>query len=238
MLRRGPRLQKKLGEVVYKGHYSYSLMLELQLGIRYSVGRGLWPSTRSSTTNLRALAGFTGVLAPWAPHGSGNGSGGGSKQQQQAQGQGGFKMLQASSKGGHQRTASDALTAEGGLRQLEALDFKEERTVYFPSCGRCVRGRLWLGRSPATTPRHQCGSNGARRLTPACCVALLPSASCTPTAPPRPLTPQPTSAGRTIARASSGGCGRQPASTTQTTCSASRVRVRAGLALVAAQGFG
>eukprot|EP00775_Hariotina_reticulata_P005077 gene5077-5318_t len=33
VLRRGPRMQKKMGEVVYKGHYSYSLMLELQLGI-------------------------------------------------------------------------------------------------------------------------------------------------------------------------------------------------------------
>jgi 1-phosphatidylinositol-4-phosphate 5-kinase len=36
--RKGPRLQLKMGEVVYKGHYSYELMNQLQLGIRYSVG--------------------------------------------------------------------------------------------------------------------------------------------------------------------------------------------------------
>jgi hypothetical protein len=34
--RRGPRLQTKLGQVVYKGHNSYQLMLDLQLGIRWA----------------------------------------------------------------------------------------------------------------------------------------------------------------------------------------------------------
>lgn len=48
VLRRTPRLQKKMGELIYKGHHSHSLMLCLQLGIRYSSGRGLAPHMAGS----------------------------------------------------------------------------------------------------------------------------------------------------------------------------------------------
>jgi hypothetical protein len=80
VLRRGPRLQKKLGEVVYKGHYSYSLMLELQLGIRYSVGRALRPRSNTprdmhcgssggggggSGSLFAQSLGLSGSLRPW-----------------------------------------------------------------------------------------------------------------------------------------------------------------------------
>eukprot|EP00850_Spirogloea_muscicola_P023457 SM000358S13182 [mRNA] locus=s358:6526:10380:- [translate_table: standard] len=37
--RRSAREVKRLGETIYKGHRSYDLMLSLQLGIRYTVGR-------------------------------------------------------------------------------------------------------------------------------------------------------------------------------------------------------
>jgi hypothetical protein len=49
-------MQKKLGEVVYKGHYSWELMIALQLGIRYSVGRPEHMS-RPSTALKAALKG-------------------------------------------------------------------------------------------------------------------------------------------------------------------------------------
>lgn len=166
VLRRGPRLQKKLGEVVYKGHFSYSLMLELQLGIRYSVGRGLWPRAThmgGSGSGLLSFAGF-GVLAPWASSMSGvlaNKNKSKAKeekrwmQQQEAE-----RRRQRSSSGASGGGSSGGGGREDGQQQqqsqqrefghvlagvsdvlseqLERGDFKEERTVYFPSCGRCV----------------------------------------------------------------------------------------------------
>jgi 1-phosphatidylinositol-4-phosphate 5-kinase len=36
-LRRMRRRQVRLGETIYKGHRSYDLMLNLQLGIRYTI---------------------------------------------------------------------------------------------------------------------------------------------------------------------------------------------------------
>jgi hypothetical protein len=38
VLMREPRLQRRMGELIYKGHASHDLMLNLQLGIRYSAG--------------------------------------------------------------------------------------------------------------------------------------------------------------------------------------------------------
>lgn len=40
VLRSKPKLQKKMGELVYKGHRSFDLMINLQLGIRWSVAGG------------------------------------------------------------------------------------------------------------------------------------------------------------------------------------------------------
>jgi hypothetical protein len=59
VLGRGPRLQKKLGEVVYKGHDSYQLMVALQLGIRHTVGRIERPRTArdSGAVEPRGAAG-------------------------------------------------------------------------------------------------------------------------------------------------------------------------------------
>lgn len=34
-----PQVSKQPGETIYKGHRSYDLMLNLQLGIRFTVGR-------------------------------------------------------------------------------------------------------------------------------------------------------------------------------------------------------
>ena len=59
VLGRGPRLQKKMGEVVYKGHDSYQLMVALQLGIRHTVGRIERPRTArdSGAVDLGPAAG-------------------------------------------------------------------------------------------------------------------------------------------------------------------------------------
>lgn len=55
LVRRNPRFQTKLGEVVYKGHHSFELMLSLQLGLRYSVGKMLRPSSSKDPPNLRGF---------------------------------------------------------------------------------------------------------------------------------------------------------------------------------------
>ena len=112
--RRGPRLQKKLGEVVYKGNPSYALMANLQLGIRYSVGRGPWPPATHSSSWLGFASGFGGT--------------GGSGQQQQ--------QWEKGDKGGHRRQLSDALS--GQSIQLTPADYRDKRSLYFPTDGRWV----------------------------------------------------------------------------------------------------
>lgn len=115
-------MQKKLGEVVYKGHYSYSLMLELQLGIRYSLGKALRPRVGSggSATSLLANSFAFGVLRPWWSVSAAIGN-------------------TSCVSGGHvkdgelrQRQFSEATAEE----KLVALDFREKLTVFFPSSGR------------------------------------------------------------------------------------------------------
>jgi hypothetical protein len=64
--RKGPRLQLKMGEVVYKGHYSYELMNQLQLGIRYSVGRTAARRPALAAALAAALAGGGGGAAATA----------------------------------------------------------------------------------------------------------------------------------------------------------------------------
>jgi hypothetical protein len=151
VLRRGPRMQKKLGEVVYKGHYSYSLMLELQLGIRYSVGRVLRPrgsstlSSSSAVSLLRTSFGLQlhGLRPRWsmsaAVHGVSCVSGGHTKddadearQQQQPRQQ-------------QQRGAGDGavVVADEDVGELCAQDFQEKLAVFFPSSGRWVRRGSW-----------------------------------------------------------------------------------------------
>jgi hypothetical protein len=71
--RKGPRLQLKMGEVVYKGHYSYELMNQLQLGIRYSVGHTV--ARRPSVAAAGQLPGSGGGGGGGAPGGSGGGGG-------------------------------------------------------------------------------------------------------------------------------------------------------------------
>jgi hypothetical protein len=120
VLRRGPRMQKKLGEVVYKGNPSYAIMANLQLGIRYSVGRGPWPPSQAGS--WLGLGGLGVGVAPW-------GSSGGVHKEQHVQPE--------QEKAGHRRQLSDALSGNtGGV--LTAADFEEKRTLYFPTYGRCV----------------------------------------------------------------------------------------------------
>ncbi|KAF6257898.1 hypothetical protein COO60DRAFT_1175694 [Scenedesmus sp. NREL 46B-D3] len=142
-LRRGPRMQKKLGEVVYKGHYSYSLMLELQLGIRYSVGRALRPrgssalSSSSAVSMLRTSFGLAALRPRWSVGAAAGGVGcvfGGrtkddvDEQRQQQQ----------------QRGARDTAVAaaDEDVSELCAQDFEEKLAVFFPSSG------------SSTTPAH------------------------------------------------------------------------------------
>lgn len=120
VLRRGPRMQKKMGEVVYKGNPSYAIMANLQLGIRYSVGRGPWPPSQAGS--WLGLGGLGAAVAPWGS------SGGGHKQEQHQPQQ---------DKGGHRRQLSDALLGNTGGALTEA-DFEEKRTLYFPTDGRWV----------------------------------------------------------------------------------------------------
>lgn len=156
VLRRQPRMQKKLGEVVYKGHYSYNLMLELQLGIRYSVGRSLRPRTIEKHSLIAQL----GVLRPWwstssvlsssGVHSSSSGSKGphvgcfsglrhhheDHEHQQQHQ-----QVLQQCN---HQQQVHQhvqqqleaVLAGATGGGDLVEEDFREELTVFFPSSGR------------------------------------------------------------------------------------------------------
>jgi hypothetical protein len=236
VLRRGPRLQTKLGEVVYKGHYSYSLMLELQLGIRYTVGRGLWPRpSHGSSSAAAGLWGLSSVLAPW-----GSMSGGRRKEERRAQrqqleaAQKQQQQQQSAQRGRHVRQLSDALTPEGVLRALEPADYKQERFVYFPSCGRCV-----LRGACVAVPWSGSGCAPAKATAPCSCCCLVhlcapptlqhtcahtalpplpPPATHTHAAPRRPHTPPRTLCGRTMRRACSGGCARQRASTRRTTC--------------------
>lgn len=119
VLRRGPRMQKKLGEVVYKGNPSYAIMANLQLGIRYSVGRGPWPPSQAGS--WLGLGGLGAAVAPWGSSGGGHG---GKEQRQQAQ--------------GHRRQLSDALSGNIGGAPLTQVDFDEKRTLYFPTDGRWV----------------------------------------------------------------------------------------------------
>jgi len=127
VLRRGPRMQKKMGEVVYKGNPSYVIMANLQLGIRYSVGRGPWPPSQAGS--WLGIPGF-GTAAPWS-------SSGGAQHrlalpfhhQQQQQHQ------EAEVEKGHRGQLSDALSGNTG-RPLTAADFEEKRTLYFPTNGR------------------------------------------------------------------------------------------------------
>jgi hypothetical protein len=117
-------MQKKMGEVVYKGHYSYSLMLELQLGIRYSVGRALSPRHSCSTSSLAGALGL-GSFGPWGLVLGLSGSSGllssqGKKQQR-----------------GQQRLEKkQQLLNADEVKELVQDDFREKVTVYFPSCGR------------------------------------------------------------------------------------------------------
>jgi 1-phosphatidylinositol-4-phosphate 5-kinase len=60
-------MQKKLGEVVYKGHYSWELMIALQLGIRYSVGRPEHMSRPSTALKGSITATSSSRDAPAAP---------------------------------------------------------------------------------------------------------------------------------------------------------------------------
>jgi hypothetical protein len=148
-------MQKKLGEVVYKGHYSYSLMLELQLGIRYSVGRVLRPrgsstlSTSSAVSLLRTSFGLQlhGLRPRWsmsaAVHGVSCVSGGHTKEdldearQQQRQQQRRQQQQQQ-----QQRGAGDGAVVmpDEDVGELCAQDFQEKLAVFFPSSGRSVEG--------------------------------------------------------------------------------------------------
>lgn len=150
VLRRGPRLQKKLGEVVYKGHYSYNLMLELQLGIRYSVGRSLRPRSFEKHSLIAQL----GVLRPWwsmgsviSSHGGGHSSSTGHK----APHVGCFSAFRHSHDGDEQQQEHHyqqqvhqhvqqqleaVLAGATGGGELVEEDFREELTVFFPSSGR------------------------------------------------------------------------------------------------------
>lgn len=56
ILRKPPRHQMKLGEVVYKGHNSYQLMLNLQLGIRWVAALGLQVAAVSRANMLKGVA--------------------------------------------------------------------------------------------------------------------------------------------------------------------------------------
>jgi hypothetical protein len=119
VLRRGPRMQKKMGEVVYKGNPSYAIMANLQLGIRYSVGRGPWPPSQAGS--WLGLGGLGVGVAPW-------GSSGGAHKEHHVQPE--------QEKAGHRRQLSDALSGNtGGV--LTAADFDEKRTLHFPTDGRC-----------------------------------------------------------------------------------------------------
>jgi hypothetical protein len=122
VLRRGPRMQKKMGEVVYKGNPSYAIMANLQLGIRYSVGRGPWPT--SHTGSWLGLGGLGAAVAPWGSSGGAHKQAQQPKQQQEAQGQ-----------AGHRRQLSDALSGNTGS-VLTPGDFQEKRTLFFPTNGR------------------------------------------------------------------------------------------------------
>ncbi|WIA13706.1 hypothetical protein OEZ85_007259 [Tetradesmus obliquus] len=145
VLRRGPRMQKKLGEVVYKGHYSYSLMLELQLGIRYSVGRALRPrgasaqSGSSAVSLLRSSFALHGLRPWWSMSAGVSGvscvSGGHTKEDDQDEQQ---RQQQ------QQRGASEAavMVADEDVGELCGQDFREKAAVYFPSSG------------SSTTPAH------------------------------------------------------------------------------------
>eukprot|EP00878_Enallax_costatus_P036884 GHUV01041469.1.p1 GENE.GHUV01041469.1~~GHUV01041469.1.p1 ORF type:complete len:227 (-),score=58.49 GHUV01041469.1:62-742(-) len=149
VLRRGPRMQKKLGEVVYKGHYSYTLMLELQLGIRYSVGRSLRPRDMEKHSLIAQL----GVLRPWWSTGSVLSSTGGHSSHSGLKGAaaGCFSALRHPHEDDEEQQHYDhqqqvhqhvqqqleavLAGATGGGALVEA-DFKEEITVFFPSSGR------------------------------------------------------------------------------------------------------
>jgi hypothetical protein len=154
VLRRGPRMQKKLGEVVYKGHYSYSLMLELQLGIRYSVGRVLRPrgsstlSSSSAVSLLRTSFGLQlhGLRPKWsmsaAVHGVSCVSGGHTKddldearQQQQQQ-----RQQQQVQRQQHAAGDGAVVMPDEDVGELCAQDFQEKLAVFFPSSGRWVDG--------------------------------------------------------------------------------------------------
>lgn len=127
VLRRGPRMQKKLGEVVYKGNPSYAIMANLQLGIRYSVGRGPWPPSQAGS--WLGLGGLGAAVAPWGS------SGGGAHKESRLQ-------QQQDKAGGHRRQLSDALAGNAGGAPLTPADFEEKRTLYFPTDGRCVGGTV------------------------------------------------------------------------------------------------
>eukprot|EP00878_Enallax_costatus_P012911 GHUV01013483.1.p1 GENE.GHUV01013483.1~~GHUV01013483.1.p1 ORF type:complete len:608 (+),score=218.88 GHUV01013483.1:178-2001(+) len=155
VLRRGPRMQKKLGEVVYKGHYSYTLMLELQLGIRYSVGRSLRPRDMEKHSLIAQL----GVLRPWWSTGSVLSSTGGHSSHSGLKGaaagcfsafrhpheddeeQQHYDHQQQVHQHVQQQLEAVLAGATGGGALVEA-DFKEEITVFFPSSG------------SSTTPAH------------------------------------------------------------------------------------
>lgn len=148
-------MQKKLGEVVYKGHCSYTLMLELQLGIRYSVGRSLRPRS----IEKQSLMAHLGVLRPWWSTSSILASTAGQINTS------GARIVQVGCLGGlrhhhhhhddhqaseqqqqeryreqvhqHVQQQLQAVLAGGtGGGSLVEADFKEELTVYFPSSGR------------------------------------------------------------------------------------------------------
>jgi hypothetical protein len=116
-------MQKKLGEVVYKGNPSYAIMANLQLGIRYSVGRGPWPPSQAGS--WLGLGGLGAAVAPWGSSGGGHG---GKEQRQQGQ----------DKAQGHKRQLSDVLSGNIGGAPLTQVDFDEKRTLYFPTDGRWV----------------------------------------------------------------------------------------------------
>jgi hypothetical protein len=133
-------MQKKLGEVVYKGHYSYSLMLELQLGIRYSVGRVLRPrgssalSSSSAVSLLRNSFGLNALRPWWSMSAGVRGvscvSGGHTKDEQDE--------LRQQQRGSGE---TPVVMADEDAGELCAQDFREKLAVFFPSSGRWVHRR-------------------------------------------------------------------------------------------------
>ncbi len=134
LMRREPRFQKKLGEVVYKGHYSYQLMLELQLGIRYCVGRTLRPrgsADRGSTGGHTLVGRFLSGVPLHHGHASSGGA---------LSSNGPTPNLAVPS-----APAAVLHAAAGAAPPLVPADFAEKIHVNFPSAGRWGVTVAWPG---------------------------------------------------------------------------------------------